>query len=344
MTEPCDLSPIRQWTQELELKTLSAFGFPSIKSQGRARPEPQDPVRTPFQVDRDRILHSKAFRRLKHKTQVFIDPQGDHIRTRLTHTLEVSQIARTIGRALRLNEDLIEAIALGHDVGHTPFGHAGEDALDQCIQEFRQRNGLTEKSGAVTRFRHYEQSLRIVDVIENLNLCEETRMGISGHSKGRNDLTSADGVATSTLEAAVVRISDRIAYINHDFDDALRFGVIDRFPDEYLEIAQTHGRRIGAMVEDVIRHSVGQGRIELSASMRERLNFLKEWLFENVYLKSPEVIPEIEKSRRMIRVLFDHHTNVTDGSPEDRLQTVVDYISGMTDRYAIAEYQQLQLD
>lgn len=279
-------------------------------------------------------MHSKAFRRLKHKTQVFIAP-GDHYRTRLTHTLEVAQVARTIGRALQLNEDLIEAIALGHDVGHTPFGHIGEEALDQA---------LSALDAFPTRFRHYEQSLRIVDELEHLNLTQEVRAGIGGHSKGRHDLTAHDGEPTSTLEAAVVRISDRIAYVNHDLDDALRSGIIEEIPSQFRSLGDSHGHRIGAMVVDVIQNSQGQPAIRLSDRLLDQMNSLKEWLFENVYYEYPVRFPDIAKARRLVAELFHHYLQagaLPDGF--DGVQGAVDYVAGMTDRYAIETYANLTL-
>jgi dGTPase len=298
---------------------------------------PQDPVRTVYQRDRDRILHSKPFRRLKHKTQVFIDPAGDHYRTRLTHSLEVAQIARTIGRALRLNEDLIEAIALGHDVGHTPFGHAGESALDEALRSFAALDGPTE-------FRHYDQSLRIVDELEKLNLTHETRLGIGGHSKGRSDLTSFDGEPTSTLEAAVVRISDRIAYLNHDLDDAVRSGMIDGIPASFASLGPSHARRVGAMVLDVVTNSYNKPAIIMSAEMLRQMNGLKEWLFENVYLSYPIRFPDVVKAQNMVKELFTYFI-LPGNLPEEYtgVQGAVDYIAGMTDRFAIETYKRIKL-
>lgn len=326
---------IRERIERSESERLSAFAALASESQGRERAEAHDPIRTCFQRDRDRILHCKSFRRLKHKTQVFIDPRGDHFRTRLTHSLEVAQIARTIGRALQLNEDLIEAIALGHDVGHTPFGHAGERALDEAIRAVEPGH---------TGFRHYEQSLRVVDVLENLNLTQETRQGIGGHSKGRKDLTAFDGEPTSTLEAAVVRISDRIAYMNHDLDDALRSGLVASLPSLATDIGETHGRRIGAMVMDVIENSVGQPSIILSAEMQERLNALKEWLFEYVYLQYPMAYPDIEKAEGIVRELFAHYRlEFTNERREGATQLAIDYVAGMTDRFAVQDYAQIKL-
>lgn len=328
---------VRLESEQRERESLSRYAALSAESEGRPSAEEQDPVRTCYQRDRDRILHSKAFRRLKHKTQVFIEPAGDHYRTRLTHSLEVAQIGRTIGRALRLNEDLIEAIALGHDVGHTPFGHAGESALDEVIR-------ASDDPIAAQGFRHWEQSLRVVDVLEGLNLTMETRAGIGGHSKGRGDLSAHDGVPTSTLEAAVVRISDRIAYLNHDLDDAVRSGIVASVPEDFLRIGSSHGRRIGAMVEDVITHSADAPAIRLSDDMLSRLNRLKEWLFENVYLRYPVLYPDIEKAQQLIRELFAYYSQegrLPDGF--SGLQGAIDYVAGMTDRFAITTYARLKI-
>ncbi len=325
---------VREMIEQREREWLSPLAAKAADSGDRERPEEPDPVRTAFMRDRDRILHSKPFRRLKHKTQVFLDPEGDHYRTRLTHSLEVAQVARTIGRALRLNEDLIEAIALGHDVGHTPFGHAGEAALDEAIRE-------VDPDGS---FRHYEQSLRIVDVLEQLNLTAETRAGIGGHSKGRNDLTAFDGEPTSTLEAAVVRVSDRIAYLNHDLDDALRSGIISEVPSEFLELGRSHSDRVGRMVENVILHSLDQPNIVLSDPMLASLNSLKEWLFENVYLLYPKTFPEIKKAQRLVLELFRHYVepgNLPEGY--EGVQGAIDYVAGMTDRFAMATFSRLRM-
>jgi len=328
---------VRLRTEQWERQSLSPLAFCSADSEGRPVEEPQDPVRTCFQRDRDRVLHSKAFRRLKHKTQVFIAPMGDHFRTRLTHSLEVSQIARTIGRALRLNEDLIEAIALAHDVGHTPFGHAGERALDEALREFN-------APGGPTQFRHHEQSLRVIDVLEDLNLSQETRAGVAGHSKGRKDLTSHDGEPTSTLEAAVVRIADRVAYVNHDLDDALRSGLVTSVPERFLAIGPTNAKRIGAMVQDVILNSVDQPAIRISQPMLDVMNDLKEWLYENVYFRYPEVYPDTPKAEAALKELFFHFVqpgNLPDGY--EGVQGAVDYVAGMTDRFAIQAYASLKL-
>ncbi|MEJ5169571.1 MAG: deoxyguanosinetriphosphate triphosphohydrolase [Fimbriimonadales bacterium] len=332
---------IRLATEQFEREHLSPFAAKACESQGRPEPIEEDPVRTCFQRDRDRILHSKAFRRLKHKTQVFIDPRGDHYRTRLTHTLEVAQIARTISRALRLNEDLTEAIALGHDVGHTPFGHAGESALDEQIRTARieQLEGWEDLPDG---FRHYEQSLREVDHLSRLNLTHETRAGIGGHSKGRSDLTAHDGQPTSTLEAAVVRVSDRIAYLNHDLDDALRSGIVTKVPERFLEIGSTHGSRIGAMVQDLIASSTGKPCIALSPTMALAMNDLKEWLFENVYLQYPVRFPEIAKAKEVVKFLFRHYS-IVDNLPAgfEGLRGAVDYVAGMTDRFATQRFVEL---
>lgn len=323
--------------EQREREWLSAFAAKSSESAGRQVPEEPDPVRTDYQRDRDRVLHSKPFRRLKHKTQVFIDPAGDHYRTRLTHSLEVAQIARTIGRALRLNEDLIEAIALAHDVGHTPFGHAGESALDAAVRELGSSEGPRE-------FRHYDQSLRIVDVLSNLNLTEETRAGIGGHSKGRGDLTSHDGMPISTLEAAVVRISDRIAYLNHDLEDALRAGIIQAIPAEFEALGSSHSRRIGFMVEDAIRHSLDKPAIVISDDLLSRMNHLKEWLFENVYLLYPQVYPDVLKAKALVRDLFFHFLE-PGVLPEGYagVHGAIDYVSGMTDRFAVDTYARIKM-
>lgn len=332
---------VRELIEAREREYLSPFAMRASDSAGRPLDEPQDPVRTCFQRDRDRILHSKPFRRLKRKTQVFIDPSGDHYRTRLTHSLEVAQIARTIGRALRLNEDLIEAIALGHDVGHTPFGHAGESALDEAIRAYAQAH---PNEVVPPGFRHYEQSLRIVDHLPNLNLTQETRAGIGGHSKGRKDLTAFDGEPTSTLEAAVVRVSDRIAYLNHDLDDALRSKIIDGIPAAFAPLGSTHSQRVGKMVMDVIEQSLDQPAIRLSPPLLATLNDLKEWLFEDVYLKYPELFPDTYKAQNVVRELFDHFLE-PGHLPEgfEGVQGAIDYVSGMTDRFAIETYANLKL-
>lgn len=343
---------IRHEVEQRELLVLSPFATPAVRSRGRVREEEPDPVRTCFQRDRDRILHSRSFRRLKHKTQVFIEPVGDHYRTRLTHTLEVAQIARTIGRALQLNEDLIEAIAIGHDVGHPPFGHAGERAIDEFLQIHWAELGSEGQtalpwdkvvSGTPAYFRHYEQSLRVVDVLENLNLTQEVREGIGGHSKGRKDISSDDSSLTSTLEAAVVRISDRIAYLNHDIDDAIRSGMIDSVPKEFAGLGVRYSERIKVLVMDVIESSYGSSTVQLSSHNVELMNGLKEWMFENVYLRYPVVYPEIDKAVAMVKDLLSHF--VKPGTlPEgyEGVQGAVDYVSGMTDRFAMLTFKELR--
>jgi dGTPase len=315
-----------------ERETLSPYAAVSSESKRRKKVEQPDPIRTSFMRDRDRILHSKAFRRLKHKTQVFIAPLGDHFRTRLTHTLEVSQIARTISRALRLNEDLTEAIALGHDVGHTPFGHAGEQALDEALK----------KVDPKLMFRHYAQSLRIVDVLENLNLTEEVRNGIDGHSKGQRDLSAYDGEPVSTLEAAVVRISDRIAYLSHDVDDAIRAGVIHQLPSEYDWMGVDQSARIKTMVYDAVENSLDKPALMLSPRLIESMNGLKDWMFEKVYLEPERVASETLRAQEIVKDLFGHYSapgNLPAGY--EGIQGAVDYVAGMTDRFAIRDWERI---
>jgi dGTPase len=277
--------------EEAERRLLSPLAALSAESKGRVCEEEKCPIRTDFQRDRDRIIHSKAFRRLKHKTQVFIDPEEDHYRTRLTHTLEVSQISRTVSRALHLNEDLTEAIALGHDLGHTPFGHAGESALDSAYREYV----------PAARFRHNEQSLRVIDILEHdgqgLNLTWEVRDGILHHSKGAKDLHLGESGSAATLEGRVMRVCDRIAYINHDIDDAIRAGIIteDDLPKECTEIlGSRHSKRISTMVIDLVENSKDTNDISLSRDVVEATNKLKDFLFENVYVPGPRM-DEIER-------------------------------------------------
>jgi len=320
---------IREQIEARERELLSPLAARASESRGRETEEGLDPLRTCYMRDRDRILHSKPFRRLKHKTQVFIAPIGDHYRTRLTHTLEVAQVARTISRALRLNEDLTEAIALGHDVGHPPFGHAGERALDEVLKL------LPEGEPGPRHFRHYEHSLRVLDELSPLNLSWETRAGIGGHSKGRNDLSAHDGEPTSTLEAAVVRISDRIAYLNHDWDDAVRSGIVGQEPKLDL-LKLSHGQRISLMVTDVVRHSVDQPAIQMSAELLDQLNVLKEWLFVNVYEHYPELNHDVDKAERLVCELFLWYWE--NGTGPNRVQDALDYVAGMTDRFALADF------
>jgi dGTPase len=325
---------IRTSIEQREKDTLSQHACCAADSQGREVAEELDPIRTCFQRDRDRILHSKPFRRLKHKTQVFIAPEGDHYRTRLTHTLEVAQVARTIGRALRLNEDLIEAIALGHDAGHPPFGHAGEQALDEVVREYH-----SSFAKGPIEFRHYDQSLRVLQTLGGLNLTHEVIAGIGGHSKGEKDLTTHDGEPTSTLEAAVVRISDRIAYVNHDLDDALRSGIITQVPSEFGDLGDTHGTRISRMVIDVVENSLDQPAIRLSPAMLETMNAIKNWMFEHVYFRYPQVMPDLGKAQGIVKELFWHYVLVENLESQD----AIDYVAGMTDRFAIHQFEQLRI-
>lgn len=315
---------IRQHTEELERQILSPWAVKSAESKGRLKPEPPCSIRTDFQRDRDRIIHSKAFRRLKHKTQVFIAPEGDHYRTRLTHTLEVAQIARTIARALRLNEDLTEAIALGHDLGHTPFGHAGEDALAEVYPP---------------GFQHNEQSLRVVDLLEGgtgLNLTFEVRDGILNHTGPNKPVT---------LEGQIVRVADRIAYLNHDIDDALRAGVltIAEIPREILQVLGNDRRtRINNLVIDLIRESENRPEITFSPPFQRAMDELRKFMFQAVYIDS-EAKKEEQKAKEVVKNLYHHFAAHPDEVPgltgiRGRAETeraVVDYIAGMTDRFAI---------
>jgi dGTPase len=307
--------------EELERASLSPLAVRSYPAR-RARPEADEcALRTPFQRDRDRIVHSKAFRRLKHKTQVFIEPAGDHFRTRLTHTLEVSGISRGVARALRLNEDLTEAVALGHDLGHAPFGHTGETALDEALRE---RGG---------HFRHNEQSLRVVDVLERegggLNLTEQVRDGILNHTGPGSP---------ATLEGRIVRLVDRFAYVNHDIDDAGRAGILDpaALPAGPLELlGTTSSRRIDALVHDLVETSDAAGDIVQSAPFETALLELRAFMFEHVYL-GPRATVENTRAARKVRALFDHHL-ARRGDPV----VVTDWVSGMTDRYAERAYDEL---
>jgi len=299
-------------------------------SSGRVRPEPPDGVRNDFQRDRDRIIHAKAFRRLMHKTQVFISPDGDHYRTRLTHTLEMMQVSRTIARALGLNEDLTEAIALGHDLGHTPFGHTGEDALSRALAEYGRD------------FRHNEHSLRVVDHLENngagLNLTFEVRDGILNHTgKGY----------PSTREGEIVRVADRIAYVNHDVDDALRARIIawESLPEKPLAVlGEKMSRRIDVLVRDMISTSKDQGEVSLSEEVYAALMELRAWLFEHVY-QNPLSRQNV-KAAGVVRSLFGYyleHPDERTGSDPDPVSETVDFVAGMTDRYAIAAYRRIFL-
>jgi dGTPase len=296
--------------REQEDAWLSPLAVRSYETRGRERPEEPCPLRTPFQRDRDRILHSKPFRRLKGKTQVFIDPDGDHYRTRMTHTLETTAIARGVARALRMNEDLVEAIGLGHDTGHPPFGHAGEAALDEALER---RFGR--------RFRHNEQSLRVA---EGLNLTAEVRDGILAHTGPHEP---------ETLEGKIVRIVDRVAYINHDIDDAIRFGILaagDLPRDEVALLGPTGSDRIDLLVHDLVETSERAGDIVQSRDVGRAMLALRSFMFERVYL-GPKVAAEHERARATIQRIFDHL--VERGDPAE---AVTDFIAGMTDRFALA--------
>jgi len=337
------LANIREQIEELERKVLSPQACLSTASQGRLRPEQPHPLRTAFQRDRDRIIHSKSFRRLKHKTQVFLSPFGDHFRTRLTHTLEVSQIARTIARSLRLNEDLTEAIALGHDLGHTPFGHAGEEILNELLPD---------------GFRHSEQSLRVVDKLEyegkGLNLTFEVRDGILRHSKGRGEILNDDPEGRpATLEGQIVRVSDVIAYVNHDIDDALRASIIkeEDIPSKITEtLGKLHATRIDRLVTDVVETSlkVGLERIAMSHKIYQALLDLRNFLYDRVYLNS-EARAELNKTRKVVKELYEYLLknpgdgvkNYPRGDPLER--RVADFVAGMTDSYALALYERIFL-
>jgi dGTPase len=308
--------------REHEERWLSPLAVRSYETRGRAQPEEPCLLRTPFQRDRDRIVHTKSFRRLMHKTQVFVDPAGDHYRTRLTHTLETTGISRGVARALRLNEDLVEAIGLGHDLGHPPFGHAGEEALDALLQR---RFGR--------RFRHNEHSLRVVDVLERdgrgLNLTAEVRDGILNHT-GPNE--------PDTLEGRIVRLVDRVAYINHDIDDAVRAGVLDpeELPREEIErLGPTGSRRVDALVHDLVETSAREGDIRQSEEVGAAMLALRSFMFERVYL-GPSARGEHARARATVERIFDHL--IDRGDPVD---DVVDYIAGMTDRFAIGYAESL---
>jgi dGTPase len=323
--------------RELEERTFSPTAARSYPAR-RARAEDDCALRTPFQRDRDRIVHCKAFRRLKHKTQVFVAPQGDHYRTRLTHTLEVTTISRTVARALRLNEDLVEAIGLGHDLGHPPFGHIGEEVLDGCLKE---RFGVG--------FRHYEHSLRVVEHLERdgagLNLTEQVRDGIAGHS--------SRAPLPRTLEGRIVRVMDRVAYINHDIDDAVRAGLLreEDLPKEPIAVLGSSGSaRIDALVHDMVEHSELAGDIVQGDLAGAAMSELRDFMFERVYL-GPAVRAEHAKITGVVRTLFEHYVEQPEHLPthdvahaeDDLARRVTDYLAGMTDRYCIREYTELQV-
>jgi len=313
--------------EERGLSPLAARSYPAR----RRVPEEDCSLRTPFQRDRDRIVHSKAFRRLRHKTQVFVAPEGDHYRTRLTHTLEVTGVSRTVARALALNEDLAEAIGLGHDLGHPPFGHIGEDVLDRCMHE---RFG--------SHFHHWEQSLRVVDALERdgrgLNLTEQVRDGIVSHSGRAGE--------PATLEGAIVRITDRFAYLNHDIDDAVRAGVLEAsaLPREAISVLGESGSaRIDALVHDLVEHSEATGAIVQGDEAAAAMSALRDFMFEHVYL-GEIARREHSKIETVVRFLFDHYCSHPEGLPpsgEPLERRVVDYVAGMTDRYCIRAYEDL---
>ena len=321
----------RQKREIAERSFVCEYGVRAENSKGRSKNEPECDIRTCFQRDIDRITHSKSFRRLKHKTQVYLQPEGDHYRTRLTHTLEVSRLARTAARALELNEDLAEAIALGHDLGHTPFGHAGERALDRIYGP---------------GFKHYRQSLRVVDVLERegrgLNLCYETRMGILNHTHGAPD---------DTMEATVVRLADRIAYINHDLDDTIRAGILKE--EDVPEIIRTrcgerNSERINSIMLDLIENS-GGGVIKMSDYMQEAVDFFHSFMYSDVYT-NPIAKGEESKVDGIIAGIFEYYVRNPEKMPpelqliaerEGRERAACDYVSGMTDGYAMEKYSEI---
>ena len=321
----------REDREDLEALLVGPLGVRARDSRGRAVPEEESSMRTCFQRDADRIIHSKAFRRLKHKTQVFLQPEGDHYRTRLTHTLEVTRLSRSVARALRLNEDLAEAIALGHDLGHTPFGHAGERALNAIFSE---------------GFRHYEQSLRVVDCIEKdgrgLNLCWETRIGILAHTNGHPD---------ESREARVVRLCDHVAYLNHDLDDAMRAGLVTEAEVPALireKLGERNSRRLDSFIRDIIDASRG-GQVDISPAMWDVWVIFHEFMYENVY-RNPVAKGEESKVENILRGIWDHYRAHPDKLPADFRtiaerdgleRAVTDYVSGMTDDYAIEQYGEI---
>lgn len=327
---------IREEVEKREFEYLSPFATKSAESKGRAMTEEKCSIRTDFQRDRDRIVHSKAFRRLMHKTQVFLAPEGDHYRTRLTHTIEVSQIARTIARGAGLNEDLAEAIAMGHDLGHTPFGHSGESVLAEIYPK---------------GFRHNVQSLRVVDVLESgskrrgMNLTQEVRDGILNHT---------GSTVPMTPEGQIVKVSDRIAYINHDIDDAIRSGIITvgDLPKESIEIlGDTHKKRIDTLVRDMIEHSFGKPTAQLSEEKMSAMNELRTFMFKNVYHNSNvKKVEDINKVRDIVESLYNYYLENWQLLPKELLamkneydieELVKDHVAGMTDRYAINTYEEI---
>jgi len=336
---------IREEMEANEAKILSPYACLSKKSRGRLRPEPECDIRVAFQRDRDRIIHCKSFRRLKYKTQVFLAPAGDHYRTRLTHVFEVSQIARTVAVALKLNGHLTEAIALGHDLGHTPFGHAGEAVLNDLYPG---------------GFQHYKQSLRVIDILENngkgLNLNFEVRDGISMHSKGRKEILPQDlSELPMTMEGRVVRLADIIAYVNHDLDDAVRAGIImeEQLPSYVDEkLGKTHSQRINTMVRDLIYTTLEQGgaRLTMSPEIMSVITDLRGFLYENVY-ETHKVHDDFIKAMKVVRELYQYF--LENGVPQDVAghhantsgdhRAVCDFVAGMTDRYALDLYKEIFL-
>lgn len=311
---------IKYKLEQREIDSLNEFATKSRFSIGRKKQEDECPLRTNFQRDRDRILHSKAFRRLKHKTQVFLSPFDDHFRTRLTHTLEVSQIGRTIARALDLNEDLVEAISLGHDLGHTPFGHCGESVLNDLMPG---------------GFHHNLQSVRVVEVLENLNLCQETVDGI---------LTHTWGFQPKTPEAQVVQLADKIAYINHDIEDSIRAGIIAErdLPQDCIKyFSSIQKKRLNKMIEEVIKNSIDKPKIAMSDEGWHYTTKLREWMFQNVYVDSPAKLEEV-KAKEIVKWLFNYYVEMLapNCDKDKALRIVCDYISGMTDRYAIEKFKE----
>lgn len=310
---------IREKLEQREFNNLSDIATKSANAIRKVEEERSD-LRTDFQRDRDRILHSKAFRRLKHKTQVFLSPFDDHFRTRLTHTLEVSQIGRTIARALDLNEDLVEAISLGHDLGHTPFGHCGESVLNELVDG---------------GFHHNIQSVRVVEVLENLNLCKETIDGIFTHTWG---------YTPKTPEGQVVQLADKIAYINHDIEDSIRAGVIseDDLPKDCIQyFSSNQSKRLNKMIHEVVNNSLGKSNIAMSEEAWGYTTKLRDWMFQNVYIDSPAKQEE-KKARRVIQELFYLYVEMLKPMcPQEKIVRIVtDYISGMTDRYAVEKFKE----
>lgn len=311
---------IREKLEQKELKTLKEWAAKSINAKRKKEESPSD-LRTSFQRDRDRILHSKSFRRLKHKTQVFLSPFDDHFRTRLTHTLEVSQIARTMARALDLNEDLVEAISLGHDLGHTPFGHCGESVLNELVSE---------------GFHHNIQSVRVVEVIEDMNLCTETIDGI---------LTHTWGFKPKTAEAQIVQYADKIAYINHDIEDSIRAGIIseDDLPKDCINYFSSNpSQRLSKMIYAVVNNSIDKETVSMDEECWEMTKILRKWMFEHIYTDSPAKLEE-NKAKHIVKTLYMYYTDYLKAYCDNKKQierTVTDYISGMTDQYAIEKYKE----